>query len=124
MKKVVILTLLVAMFAGVVNATVSEKGNSAIVGEWKYEAPAAPYGYEKGSLNISEKEGKLVGQVKFEDGYKIELKNITFAEGVFKCGLYVDYEYVSIKAKVDGKKMKGAVDTPEGEMPITATKIK
>lgn len=122
MKKVVILTLLVAMFAGVVNAAVSQS-NKGIVGEWKYEAPAAPYGYEKGSLNISEKEGKLVGEVKFEDGYKIELKNITYADGVFKCGLYVDYEYVSIKTKVDGNKMKGAVDTPEGEMPITATKV-
>ncbi len=123
MKKVVILTLLVAMFAGVVNAAVSQS-NKGIVGEWKYEAPAAPYGYEKGSLIITEKDGKLAGQVKFEDGYKIELKNITFAEGVFKCGLYVDYEYVSIKAKVDGKKMKGAVDTPEGELPISATKTK
>ncbi len=123
MKKVVILTLLVAMFAGVVNATVSQS-NKGIVGEWKYEAPAAPYGYEKGSLIITEKEGKLAGQVKFEDGYKIELKNITFADGVFKCGLYVDYEYVSIKAKIEGNKMKGAVDTPEGELSISATKTK
>ena len=123
MKKVVILTLLVAMFAGVVNAAVSQ-GNKEIVGEWKYEAPSAPYGYEKGSLIISEKEGVLAGVVKFEDGYKIELKKITYAEGVFKCGLYVDYEYVSIKAKIDGKNMKGAVATPEGDMPITATKIK
>ena len=123
MKKVVILTLLVAMFAGVVNATVSQS-NKGIVGEWKYEAPAAPYGYEKGSLIITEKEGKLAGQVKFEDGYKIELKNITFADGVFKCGLYVDYEYVSIKAKVESNKMKGAVDTPEGELSISATKTK
>ncbi|MCF6358490.1 MAG: hypothetical protein L3J54_11855 [Draconibacterium sp.] len=123
MKKVVILTLLVAMFAGVVNATVSQS-NKEIVGEWKYEAPAAPYGYEKGSLIISEKEGKLVGEVKFEDGYKIELKNVTYADGVFKCGLYVDYEYVSVKAKVNGKEMKGAVNTPEGEMPITAKKAK
>ncbi|NOR76802.1 MAG: hypothetical protein GQ525_16790 [Draconibacterium sp.] len=123
MKKVVILTLMVAMFAGVVNATVSQ-GNKEIVGEWKYEAPSAPYGYEKGSLIISEKEGALAGVVKFEDGYKIELKKITYAEGVFKCGLYVDYEYVSIKTKVEGKNMKGAVTTPEGDMPITATKIK
>ncbi len=123
MKKVVILTLLVAMFAGVVNATVSQS-NKEIVGEWKYEAPAAPYGYEKGSLIISEKEGKLVGEVKFEDGYKIELKKVTFVDGVFKCGLYVDYEYVSVKAKVNGKEMKGAVNTPEGEMPITAKKAK
>lgn len=123
MKKVVILSLLVAMFAGAVSASVSQ-GDKEIIGEWKYEVPAAPYGYEKGVLILSEKEGKLAGQVKFEDGYKIELKNITYAEGVFKCGLYVDYEYVSIKAKVEGKNMKGAVSTPEGDMPITATKAK
>jgi hypothetical protein len=123
MKKLLTLAFLVAIFAGTVNAAVAGN-NSKVIGEWKYEAPAAPYGYEKGTLIISEKEGKLAGQVKFEDGYKIELKNITFAEGVFKCGLYVDYEYVSVKAKIDGKKMKGSVNTPEGEMPITATKIK
>jgi hypothetical protein len=123
MKKLLTLAFLVAIFAGTVNAAVAGN-NSKVIGEWKYEAPAAPYGYEKGTLIISEKEGKLAGQVKFEDGYKIELKNVTFAEGVFKCGLYVDYEYVSVKAKIDGKKMKGSVNTPEGEMPITATKIK
>ena len=123
MKKVVILSLFVAMFAGVVNAAVSQS-NKEIVGDWKYEAPAAPYGYEKGTLVITEKDGKLAGQVKFEDGYKIELKNVTFVDGVFKCGLYVDYEYVSVKAKIDGDKMKGSVDTPDGEMPITATKAK
>lgn len=123
MKKVVILTLLVAFFAGVASATVSQ-GNEDIIGEWKYEVPSAPYGYEKGVLVLEEKEGKLAGHIKFEDGYKIELKNITYAESVFKCGLYVDYEYVSIKAKIEGKKLAGAVDTPEGEMKITATKVK
>lgn len=123
MKKVVILTLLVAFFAGFASATVSQ-GNEDIIGEWKYEVPSAPYGYEKGVLVLEEKEGKLAGHIKFEDGYKIELKNITYAESVFKCGLYVDYEYVSIKAKIEGKKLAGAVDTPEGEMKITATKVK
>ena len=78
---------------------------------------------EDGTI-ITEKEGKLTGQVKFEDGYKIDLKNITYADGVFKCGLYVDYEYVSIKAKIDGKSLTGAVDSPEGEMKITAKKVK
>jgi len=123
MKKLMTLAFLVAIFVGTVNAAVAQN-NKKVIGEWKYEAPAAPYGYEKGSLIISEKDGKLAGVVKFEDGYKIELKKVTFAEGVFKCGLYVDYEYVSVKAKIDGKKMKGAVNTPEGEMPITATKVK
>jgi hypothetical protein len=123
MKKVLIFAFLVAIFAGNVNAAVGT-ANKDVVGEWKYEVPTAPYGYEKGVLVLAEKEGKLAGQIKFEDGYKIELKNVTFAEGVLKCGLYVDYEYVSIKAKIDGKKMTGAVATPEGDMKITASKVK
>lgn len=123
MKKLLGLAFLAAIFASNINAAVGQ-ANKDILGEWKYEVPTAPYGYAEGTLVIYEKEGKLVGQIKFEDGYKIDLKNITYTEGVFKCGLYVDYEYVSIKAKIDGKKLTGAVDTPEGEMKITATKIK
>ena len=123
MKKLLVFAFLFAIVLGSVNAAVAT-GNNDVVGEWKYEVPTAPYGYEKGTLVINEKEGKLVGEVKFADGYKIELKNITYAEGVLKCGLYVDYEYVSIKAKVEGKKMTGGVDTPEGEMKITAEKTK
>lgn len=123
MKKLLTLAFLVAIFAGTVNAA-NANNNKKVIGEWKYEASAAPYGYEKGVLIISEKEGKLAGQVKFEDGYKIDLKNITFTDGVFKCGLYVDYEYISVKAKIDGKKMKGAVSTPDGDLPISASKVK
>ncbi len=123
MKKLFVLAFLFAIVVSSTYATVGQN-NKQIVGEWKYEVPTAPYGYEKGTLAITEKEGKLVGEVKFADGYKIELKNITYAESTFKCGLYVDYEYVSIKAAVDGNNMKGAVDTPEGEMKITAEKVK
>lgn len=123
MKKLLVFAFLVAIVAGSVNAAVA-KGNSDVVGEWKYEVPTAPYGYEAGTLVFSEKEGALTGLVKFEDGYKIDLKNITYADGVLKCGLYVDYEYVSIKAKVDGKSITGTVDSPDGEMKLTAKKTK
>lgn len=123
MKKLVIFSFLVAVFASNVSAVVG-MANKDVTGEWKYEVPSAPYGYEKGTLILEEKEGKLVGQIKFEDGYNIELKNVTYADSTLKCGLYVDYEYVSIKAKIAGKKLMGTVDTPEGEMKITASKIK
>lgn len=123
MKKLFVIAFLMAVVSGTVFASVTQN-NKEVVGEWKYEVPTAPYGYEKGVLVFNEKEGKLVGEVKFEDGYKIELKNITYTENTVTCGLYVDYEYVSVKAKVDGKKMTGAVNTPEGEMKITAEKIK
>lgn len=121
MKKLMILALVVVAVIGSVNVSLAAS-NKDVVGSWKYEVPSAPYGYEKGTLVFSEKEGKLVGEVKFADGYKIDMKNITYEDGVLKCGLYVDYEYVSVKAKIEGTKMNGSANTPEGEMKLTAEK--
>jgi hypothetical protein len=124
MKKLMILTFLFVIVIGSVNVA-SAQGKKELVGSWKYEVPSAPYGYEKGTLVFAEKEGKLVGEVKFADGYKIDMKDVAIEEGgVVKCGLYVDYEYVSVKAKIEGTKMTGTVNTPEGEMKITAEKQK
>jgi len=124
MKKLMILTFLFVVVIGSANAVVSQSSKD-VVGNWKYEVPSAPYGYEKGTLVFSEKDGKLVGEVKFADGYKIDMKEVKMEEGgVLKCGLYVDYEYVSVKAKIEGSKMTGTVNTPEGEMKITAEKQK
>jgi hypothetical protein len=123
MKKLMILTFLFAVVIGSANAVVMQASKD-VVGNWKYEVPTAPYGYEKGTLVFTEKEGKLAGEVKFADGYKITMKDVTYEEGVLKCGLYVDYEYVSVKAKIEGNKMTGTVNTPEGDMKITAEKEK
>ena len=121
MKKLMILAFLFTVVMGGVNATANQ-GNNDVVGNWKYEVPSAPVGYDKGVLVIAEKEGKLVGEVKFADGYKIDIKEVTYEAGVVKCGLYVDYEYVSITANIEGTKMTGTVNTSEGEMKLTAEK--
>lgn len=123
MKKFMILTFLFTIVLGSVNAGVSQ-GNSDVVGNWKYEVPSAPVGYDKGTLAISEKEGKLVGEVIFADGYKIDLKDVAYGEGILKCGLYIDYQYISVKTKIEGNKMTGTVNTPDGEMKISAEKEK
>jgi len=123
MKKLLVFVFLVAIVSGSLNAVAAE-GNKDITGEWKFESPNAPYGYEKGSFIFSEKEGKLVGEIKFADGYKMELKEVTFLEGVLKCNLYVDYNLVKLKGEIDGKKMTGTADSPEGALPFTAEKVK
>jgi hypothetical protein len=99
MKKLMILAFLFIVVLGSVNATANQ-GNNDVVGNWKYEVPSAPVGYDKGVLVIAEKEGKLFGEVKFADGYKIDMKEITYEAGVVKCGLYVDYNLVTVKDKV------------------------
>jgi hypothetical protein len=123
MKKFMILAFLIAVVTGSINAATAQS-NKDVVGNWKYEVPSAPYGYEKGTLVFSEKEGKLVGEVKFADGYKIDMKNVTYEAGVLKCGLYVDYEYVSVNAKIEGTKMSGTVNIPDGDLKLSAEKEK
>lgn len=122
MKKLMILVFMIGMVPFFANA-VSNSSNTPVLGEWKYEVPSAPYGYEKGVLVISEKDSQLVGEVKLPDGYKIELKKLTFEDGIFSCGLYVDYEYVKVKVQIDGQKMSGNVDTSQGQMTLTAQKV-
>lgn len=123
MKKLLVFTFLIAVIFASANASVSSNKKD-VIGEWKYEVPTAPYGYEAGTIVVIEEEGKLAGHIKLADGYKIDLKSVTFEEGIFKCGLYVDYEYITIKAKIEGETLTGAVDSPEGEMKITAKKVK
>ena len=123
MKKLLfffVLTILMTGTAGVSTAA----NNKPVLGEWKFQVPTAPYGYEKGVMVFTEKEAKLAGEVKMADGYKIDLKNIEYADGVLKFGLYIDYEYISATSKIEGDKMTGSVKTPDGEMKLSAEKVK
>lgn len=115
--------VLTALFSGAMNAAVSQ-ATEEIKGEWKFESPSAPYGYEKGSIVVSEKENKLTGEIIFTDGYKIALKNVSYTDGNLKCTVTIDYSDVLIKGTVEGSKMKGTADSPEGALPFTAEKVK
>ncbi len=121
MKKLLVFVFLLTIAASYAKATVATENNT-LIGQWKYEVPTAAPGFEAGTFIFNEKEGKLVGEVKLTDGTKIELKDISYAEGILKCGLYIDYEYISLDAKLDGKLLNGEVDTPQGKLKITAKK--
>nr|WP_321357407.1 hypothetical protein [uncultured Draconibacterium sp.] len=123
MKKLMFFVFVLFVATITVNAS-NSSNNKEVIGEWKYEVPNAPYGYNAGNLVFEEKEGNLTGHVKLEDGYKIDLKDITYEDGVLKFGLYVDYDYVTLKITIEGEEMKGIVNSPEGEIPITAKKVK
>ena len=122
MKKLIILSFLIALLIGPAVA-LNPNNSDDILGEWKYEVEAAPYGYEAGILVFYRTEGKLLGKVLLNQNDKIELQNVSFTEGELKFGLYVENDYVSIKAKIDGNKLDGTVSTPEGPKKIKAEKI-
>ncbi|MBN1985290.1 MAG: hypothetical protein JW761_03245 [Prolixibacteraceae bacterium] len=122
MKKLLIFTLLFGWVA--IQSVTAKTEKKDLLGKWKYEVASAPYGYETGTLVFTEKEGELAGEVQFNDGTKVQMTKLTFEEGVLKSGLYIEYDYIGIEAKVDGTKMTGTVDTPDGKIELKAEKTK
>ena len=115
--------MLLAFLATIVFQTTATPVKEEVKGEWKFKSTHAPYGYETGSFVISEKEDALAGEIKFADGTKVEMKNVTHEEGVLKFSINVEYNNIPIKATIEGNKMKGAANTPEGDLPFEATKV-
>jgi hypothetical protein len=118
MKNLLASIILVMTFAGL--ATANNAGNKDVIGTWKYSVPSAPEGLTTGDIVIKEAEGVLTGKVVFQDGNSVDLKNLKYEEGQLSFGLYVESNYVSVKAKVTGKKMEGQVDSPDGQLNFTA----
>lgn len=121
MKKLISLSLLLGIITGTINASMV-LGNNDVIGEWKYEALTAPDGYQKGVIIFTDNKGTLEGEVKFDTGYRIQLKSVMIEGDILKLGLYVDYEYITIIAKVTGAKMEGTIDSSQGKMTLKAVK--
>ncbi len=117
------LTLIVLGFV-FQNQLLASETNKEIVGTWNYEAPDAPEGFTTGSMVITEKDGVLSAVLKLADGEEIEFSTVEYSEGILLMTLLVDYNTVSISCEVKGTTMTGTVSTPEGDLPITATKEK
>ena len=98
-----------------------EVKNKALIGEWIYQVNDAPYGYEKGSLIFSEKEGQTICIIKLEAGeltvsnLKIENDKITFTT-------FVEGNEVKAELNREKNKLTGKVDSPEGPKTLTAEK--
>lgn len=95
---------------------------SKLLGTWNYKVEYAPQGYDKGQMVFAEKEGKVVGEVKIE-GYSIPVKNLEVVEGEYKFGVEIDYGLIPVYIKIEGDKLTGRASTPEGDMPVTGTKV-
>jgi hypothetical protein len=99
----------------------AEVKNVPLIGEWIFEVSDAPYGYEKGSLIFSDKDGQTVCVIKLEAGelpvsnLNIEKKKITFSTSV-------DGNTINVELTHEKNKLTGNVDSPEGPKTMTAVK--
>jgi len=94
----------------------------AIIGSWKCIAKDVPEEYKNSTINISEKDGKLAGTVKFDNGVEISLNYIKQIDKEVIMSVYVEGNEIIIKGKLEGSKITGTADTPDGQVTLTATK--
>ncbi|HPF52609.1 MAG TPA: hypothetical protein PK335_13590 [Draconibacterium sp.] len=123
MKKLILLTLMLALVAGSFNASAKVRKKD-VIGEWKYEAPTAPYGFEKGTLAISDKDGELAGNLILLDGSSMKLESVKLEKDMLSFAINVQGAYVMGSLKVDGDIMSGVVNSPDGDLKLTAQKTK
>lgn len=99
----------------------AEAKNKPLLGEWVYEVSDAPYGYEKGSLIFSEKDGQTVCVIKLEAG-ELETSNLKIEKNKITFSTMVEGSQVNIELVREKNKLSGKVDSPEGPKSLTALK--
>lgn len=125
MKKTAFVIWMILFSAIAASGQNSTKKNNP-EGVWKYEAPAAPYGYTAGTIDISKANGKYSASVTLAaSNYKIAAENVSFEKGNFSCSVYIEGQNVKIGLKMDdNSKMTGTATYSEGEIPLTVTREK
>jgi hypothetical protein len=94
------------------------------VGKWKFEAPYAPEGYSKGTIDIGFAEDKFTANMAFTDldytfpGEKIKVQN----DSVYFM-IWIESTDVSVSLKMEDKStMTGTAVYVDGTVPLTLTK--
>ena len=121
MKKVNL--ALIVLFSAVSLFSLTAQNNKKVVGVWKYEVSQAPYGYDKGTLEVKELKNVFSGEVKFNSGNSVTLQKVSMSNDTLRANVYVDSESVDIVAKINNTKMEGTVNTSMGKMSLKADKV-
>ena len=122
MKKLIGLFLLFALIFTISGHQLqAEVKKKPLLGEWIYEVTDAPYGYEKGTLIFTEKEGQTTCVVKLEAG-ELATSNLKVEDNKVTFTTTVDGNSINVELTLDKNKLSGKVDSPEGPKTITALK--
>lgn len=121
MKKELIMTLLLVFV--LMPAKINASDKKVLIGSWKCMANDVPEEYKNSTIIITEKDGKLAGIVKFDNGYEIALNYVKQNKDEVLMSVYVDGYEVIIKGRLEGSKITGTADTPDGQVTLSATKV-
>lgn len=93
-----------------------------IQGVWEYEAASAPYEYNEGQLIVSETDGELTLTVKFSNGGEVKGEQVKCEDNKLSFGVHLDGNFIKVNCLVDGEKLTGEVESPDGPISLTAKK--
>lgn len=108
------------LFSATIFAQASKKTQNELKGNWTYSAPDAPYGYQNGTIEFKNTDGKLSATVKINDS-SYTIKAFDKKENQYTCSLYVDGNDVDITFIPATNKITGTAVVSSWEIPITLT---
>lgn len=121
MKKAYLIIILLGILYQVGRSATAD--NSVVTGTWKCAVTDVPNEYSNSLITFIEKEGKLSGSVKFDSGEEIKLSTVRLTNGQLLLTLYVEGYSISVDGKVNGEKIAGVIDTPDGKVNFTASRV-
>ena len=96
-------------------------------GKWNFTASSAPYGYDKGVIEINEARDGYKASISFDGlDYSFDLEKVMFRENKLTCSLFIEGEDISIVLSYDEKedKLSGKAIYSQGEVPLSANRKK
>ena len=116
-------TLLCLLFCIAISAQDKAADLSKLVGDWSFSAPDAPYGYQDGSFQIKQENGKLTAKVNIQ-GSTLEINDIKAKGDTYTSSFYVDGTPVDLTMTQKGNKLEGMADAGGMQIPVKFKKTK
>ena len=110
-------TLLCLLFCITISAQDKAADLSKLVGDWSFSAPDAPYGYQDGSFQIKQENGKLTAKVNIQ-GSTLEINDIKAKGDTYTSSFYVDGTPVDLTMTQKGNKLEGMADAGGMQIPV------
>ncbi len=114
----ILCTLLCALFTLTLAAQDKRQGAGSIVGDWEFNAPSAPSGYDTGVFKIKPDKDKLTGEVVM-GGQTVKIDEIRKDGDAYTCVVYVDGYPVNITLRKKGEGLEGSSEVDGEVNPIT-----
>jgi len=99
----------------------AQNKSDAIINLWDFSAPEAPYGYQNGTIQVKEENGKLTGEVKIQQS-TVKIQEIKKENDKYTCSFYIDGQAIDVSLKQKGKsQLEGQAIGGGMEIPFTCT---